>query len=71
MTAGAARSLIEDMALALVVLPELGDDLACIRELVLQRFRAKDVFMYLDAARELARQARADEAELWAELNRI
>jgi hypothetical protein len=63
------RQLVEDMAVVLIGKPEL-DDFHCIMALLSERFRSADVFKHLDTAREIARQALADEAELWERLMR-
>jgi hypothetical protein len=62
------RQIIEDMAMALIALPEINHDHDCIMALLAARFRAAEIFDYLDAARDIARQTRLDEGELWAAL---
>jgi hypothetical protein len=63
------RQMIEEMATVLIGLPEL-DDFHCIMALLSERFRSADVFRHLDTARDMARQARSDEAGLWERLMR-
>jgi hypothetical protein len=49
--------LIDEMALALLGIAELGSDEACIRALMMAGFSGKDIGHYLDEARDLARAA--------------
>jgi hypothetical protein len=64
------RQVIEDMAVELCWVPELGNDHRCIIALIAQRFRPEHIFDYLDVAREMARAALRDEAGLWERLMR-
>jgi len=51
--------LIDEMALTLLGVGALGSDDACVMALLGAGFRGKDIGHYLDAARELARDAEA------------
>jgi hypothetical protein len=68
MTTRSSNRTIDEMALVLCGLAELGYDDACIMALLAAGFRAPAIARHLDAARELARAARAGEADLWFEL---
>jgi hypothetical protein len=69
MTREGTRQLVEEMATVLIGLPEL-DDFHAIMALLSDGFRSADVFRHLDIAREMARQARSDEGDLWERLMR-
>jgi hypothetical protein len=64
------RQLVEDMATVLIGEPELGDDTWCTITLLAHGFHPGDIFDCLDTAREIARQALVDEADLWERLMR-
>jgi hypothetical protein len=49
--------LVDEMALELLGVAELGSDEACIRALMMAGFSGKDIGHYLDEARDLARAA--------------
>jgi hypothetical protein len=49
--------LVDEMALELLGVSELGSDEACIQALMNAGFRGKDIGQHLDAARDLARDA--------------
>jgi hypothetical protein len=50
--------LVDEMALALLGVADRSDD-ACVMALMAAGFRGRDIGHYLDAARELARDAEA------------
>lgn len=65
------RIIIDDMALVLVgYVADIGSDDECIPALLRARFIPREILQYLDAARDIARAARAGEAELWDRLMR-
>jgi hypothetical protein len=66
--AAASRALLEEMTFALLEVPDICNDHDCIMALLAQRFRAAEIFDYLDVARDMALQARIDEADLWERL---
>jgi hypothetical protein len=57
--------LIDEMAVTLCGVMELGSDQECIVALMMADFPAVAIHLHLDEARELARKARAGEADLW------
>lgn len=66
-----SERLVDEMALALLAVPELGSDQDCILALFFEGFRPKDIFAHLDEARKLARQVRLFECDIWARLAAI
>jgi hypothetical protein len=65
------RQMIEDMAVVLIdKVPELSSDVVCSVTLRAHRFRPDDIAICLDTAREMARAALRDEADLWQRLMR-
>lgn len=63
------RHTIDDMAYFLVSeVAELGNDTACVMALIGRGFRSTEIFDNLDVARDIARDARATEADLWDRL---
>jgi len=69
LSAAASRTIIKKMALILLrEVPELSSEDACIMALLAHRYRAAVIEDHIDAARDIAFQARLDEAELWERL---
>jgi hypothetical protein len=65
------RQIIENMAVELCWVSELGNDHRCIMALVgCRKFHPDDIVDHLDTAREMARAALRDEAGLWEKLMR-
>jgi hypothetical protein len=64
----ASRAVLEEMTWILLGVAELNDDLNCISALIAARFKPNEIFDFLDSARDLARAALLDEAELWSRL---
>lgn len=51
--------IVDEMALALLDFGALDSDDACVMALLGAGFRGRDIGLYLDAARELARESEA------------
>jgi hypothetical protein len=64
------RQLIEDMAVTLIGVDEIGSDVVCAVTLLTQGFHSRDIADCLNTAREMARAALRDEAGLWDRLMR-
>jgi hypothetical protein len=65
MIAKSLERLVDEMAVALCNVAELGCDDACSMALLAEGFRAADIAEHLDEARTLARLARAGEIDFW------
>lgn len=66
------RPTIACMAEVLVAdVDDFGDDAQCVRRLELAGFSPLAITLHLEAARKLARDARALEADLWAEVQPV
>ena len=62
------RHTIDEMALALLMVPELNSDADCLIHLHFQGFRPSEIDMYFTAARGIARDTRAGKGDLWMRL---
>ena len=57
--------LVDEMAVTLCGVAELGNDETCIHALLDAGFRPSAIQRHFDEARELARKIRANEGDLW------
>jgi hypothetical protein len=58
--------LIDEMAVTLLGVPEMGDDEACILALWHAGYTEHEIRFHMIEARELAREVRAQEIDAWA-----
>ena len=61
--------MIDEMALVLLDVPEMGDDEACILALWRAGYSETMISVHMIEARELARAVRAQEIDAWASLH--